>query len=445
MHDYEKTYKQKTPKSRSLYERASRVMPGGICHNIRHHPPYPVYISRAAGSRFWDVDGNVYLDFWMGHYTHILGYCPEQIVSRMQELLSNGIMHSGIVNPIEVELVELVCELVSSAQKVRFCCSGTEATMYAVRIARAYTGRSRIIKLQGGWHGASGDLLYGVQKPYDKPDSLGLLKESADAVITIPFNDPQAAASAIREHGAELACVILEPVIGVGGFIAAGADFLNIIREETQKVGALLIYDEIISGFRVALGGAQELLGVTPDLTVLGKILGGGWPIGAVAGQAQIMDICNPQLHKNKWERAMVGGGTFSCIPATMAAGICMLKTLKKEASSLYPRLAKAGDNLRERIEQVFAKQGIYAKCTGVGSLFMTHFPKDKSVKLDGPYAVNYLTDVDKREVELKARLVAKGVYVMHGGGAISTRHSQDDIDFFIAKLGEIARDMKPQ
>lgn len=442
MYDYEQIYRQKTPKSRQLYERAGKVMPGGICHNLRHHPPYPAYIGRAAGSRFWDVDGNEYLDFWMGHYTHILGYCPELIVSRVQELLSNGVMHSGIVNPLEVELAELVCELVPSAQKVRFCCSGTEATMYAVRIARAYTGRSKIIKVQGGWHGANGDLLYSVQKPYDKSDSLGLLKESANAVITVPFNDPKGAASAIRKHGAELAAVVLEPVIGVGGFLAADSEYLNTVRKETQKVGALLIYDEIISGFRVALGGAQELLGVTPDLTVLGKILGGGWPIGAVAGQSQIMDICNPQLHQNSWERAMVGGGTFSCIPATMAAGICMLEILKQEAPNLYPRLAKVGDNLREQIEQVFARHGVYAKCTGVGSLFMTHFPKDRKVKLDGPYAVNYLTNVDKREVELKARLVAKGVYVMHGGGAISTQHGQGDIDFFIARLDEIAGDM---
>jgi glutamate-1-semialdehyde 2,1-aminomutase len=443
MKDYQETYQQKTPQSRALYQRAEAVMPGGICHNLRYHPPYPAYISRAEGSHFWDVDGNEYLDFWQGHYTHILGHAAPHIVDRMQGLLAQGMLHSGIVNPLEVELAELVCELVPSAEKVRFCCSGTEATMYAVRIARAYTGRSKIIKIEGGWHGASSDLLFGVFKPYDKLDSLGSLQQNAEAVISIPFNDPQAAAAAIHEHGTELAGVIMEPVIGVGGFIAATPDFLSTLRRETQKVGALLIYDEIISGFRVALGGAQELLGVMPDLTILGKVLGGGWPIGAVTGQSRIMDICDPLLHPNKWERAMVGGGTFSCLPASMAAGVSMLKFLMQHAPSLYSQLAEIGDNLRLRIEQAFALNGIYAKCTGTGSLFMTHFPEDKGVKLDSPYAVNYLTDVDKREVELKIRLLSKGVYVMHGGGAVSTRHSGDDIDFFINKLEEVAREMK--
>jgi glutamate-1-semialdehyde 2,1-aminomutase len=442
MADYQQIYRQKTTKSRTLYQRAQAVIPGGICHNLRYHPPHPVYISRAQGSRFWDVDGNEYLDFWMGHYTHILGHSPPQIVSRVKELLAEGVMHSGVVNPLEVELAELVCELVPSAQRVRFCCSGTEATMYAVRLARAYTGRSKIIKVQGGWHGAGSDLLAGVCKPYDKPDSLGLLKETAEAVVTIPFNDPRVAAI-IREQGPELAGVILEPIVGVGGFIAATPDFLSTVRRETQAVGAVLIYDEIISGFRVALGGAQELLGVEPDLTVLGKILGGGWPIGAVAGQARIMDLCNPQSHPDKWERALVGGGTFSCLPASMAAGICMLRLLKQQARQLYPRLAEVGENLRSRIEQVFARHGVYAKCTGVGSLFMTHFPESEGVKLDSPYAVNYLTDVDKREIELKARLLSKGIYVMHGGGAVSSRHSRADIDFFIAKLAEVAGEMR--
>ncbi len=442
MSDCKQTYQQKTPESRALYERAEAVMPGGVCHNLRYHPPYPVYISRACGSRFWDVDDNEYLDFWQGHYSHILGHSPPHIVGQIEKLLASGVMHSGVVNPMEVELAELVCELISSAQKVRFCCSGTEAAMYAVRIARAYTNRPKIIKIQGGWHGAGSDLLFGVFKPYDMPDSLGLLEKNAENVITIPFNDPQAASAAIRKHGAELAGVIMEPIAGGGGFIAASIDFLAAIREETQKVGAVLIYDEIISGFRVALGGAQALLGVEPDLTVLGKVLGGGWPIGAVAGQSHIMDICNPLLHSNKWERAMIGGGTFSCLPASMTAGVSMLRYLKQQAARLYPQLAEVGETLRSKIEQTFAQNGVYAKCTGIGSLFMTHFPKDKQVKLDNPYAISYVTDVDKREVKLKTLLLSKGVYVMHGGGALSSRHSHDDIDFFIAKLDEIAKQM---
>jgi glutamate-1-semialdehyde 2,1-aminomutase len=443
MNNYKQIYLEKTGKSQQLYQRAKKVIPGGICHNLRHHPPYPCYIKQARGSRFWDVDNNEYLDFWLGHYTHILGHAHPALVESVEKSLAQGLMHSGIVNPLEVELAELVCELVPSAEKVRFCCSGTEATMYALRIARAYTGRPKIIKIQGGWHGANSDLLSGVFKPYDQPDSLGLLKHDAAYVINIPFNDSQTAAAAIIEHGNELAGVILEPIIGVGGFIAASPEFLLTIREKTSRVGAVLIYDEIISGFRVALGGAQELLGVMPDITILGKVLGGGWPIGAVAGKAHIMDICDPLLHPNKWERAMIGGGTFSCLPASMAAGICMLNYLKHKAPEFYLQLAKTADTLRQNIEQVFDRHDILAKCTGVGSLFMTHFPKAQDVRLDNPYAVNYLTDVEMREVELKARLLSKGVFVMHGGGAISNQHTGADIDFFLTRLEEVAKEMK--
>ncbi len=442
MKDYLSLYKQKTPKSHKLYERAKAVIPGGICHNLRYHPPYPCYISHALGSKFWDIDGNEYLDFWQGHYTHILGHANPYIKNRMAELVSNGMMN-GIINPLEVELAELVCELIPSAQKVRFCCSGTEASMYAVRLARSYTKRNKIIKIQGGWHGANSDLLYAVQKPYEKPDSLGLPNNGVDQVIAVTFNNTDMAIDAIRKHADDLACIILEPVSGVGGFIAAEKEFLSAIRKETYKAGALLIYDEIISGFRVALGGAQELLGVVPDITVLGKILGGGQPIGAAAGAADIMDICNPNIHINKWERAMVGGGTFSCMPASMAAGIAMLGYLRQHAETIYPQLAKVGENLRLRIEKAFGQYDIYAKCTGVGSLFMTHFPINKKIKIDSPYAANYLTDVDKREVELKTRLLAEGVYVMHGGGAVSTEHTGADLDSFIEQITQIAAEMK--
>ncbi len=439
--DYLKFYGGRTLGSAILFSRAEKVIPGGVCHNIRYHPPYPCYLERAQGSRFWDVDGNEYLDFWMGHYANILGHSPQVVIARLQDALSRGTLLSGIVNPWEVELAELICDLVPSAEAVRFCCSGTEAAGYAARLSRAYTGRSRIIKIEGGWHGACSELLYAVKWPYDKPESVGL--PAAGQCISIPFNDPEAAAHAIRTHAQKLAAVFMEPVVGVGGFVPAEPEFLHIVREETAKVGALLVFDEIITGFRLGLGGAQKLWGVFPDVTVLGKVLGGGLPIGAVSASSRIMQTCNPFVHPEKWERAAVGGGTFSGLPLNMIAGIAMLRYLKENQGWIYPRLEEAGKRMRERIEETAAAQGILAKCTGIGSLFMTHFPFQAGLNLRSPYDVWVQTQVPKREVELKVRLLNKGIYVMHGGGAISIQHTQDDLEFFYRKLEEVFQEMQ--
>ncbi|MBI5788997.1 MAG: aspartate aminotransferase family protein [Candidatus Schekmanbacteria bacterium] len=436
-------YPDNNSQSYKLYQRAAQVMPGGVSHNLRFNAPYPVYYKRGRGAYFEDVDGNRFLDFWMGHYANILGHAPDLICRRLAELLADGVMHSGLVSQYEVQLAELVCELVPAAEQVRFCATGTEASMYAVRLARAYTGRDMIIKIEGGWHGANSDLMLAVSNPYDQPESMGLWPELNQYVVPLRFNDSQTAWEIIKKYGDRLAAVIMEPVVGVGGFIPAEPEFLAVIRQETERCGALLIFDEIISGFRVALGGAQELLGVVPDVVLLGKVLGAGLTVAAIAGKKQIMALADFHQQHNKWERVALGGGTYSCNPLAMAAGLQLVGYLKEHRNTVYPRLAAAGDWLRSAIVKAFAGKGVEAVCTGTGSLFMTHFPLQPGLKIKSPYDSNCLTDVHKREKVLKGLLLTKGIYVMHGGGAISTAHTQEDLEKLVAAMEEAAGEMQ--
>jgi len=438
--EYQK-YRYQTRKSLELYNRASQVMAGGVSHNLRFFPPYPCYLARAQGSRFWDVDGNEYLDFWMGHYLNILGHTPEPILSAVERHVRGGLQW-GTVHELQIELAEIVQRLIPSAEKVRFCCSGTEAVIYARRLARAFTGRQKFIKMEGSWHGAGTH-----SATVDTPDMTqgkkgGACEDAVQNTILVRFNDTQMAIDRIRENAGTLAAVMMEPILGEGGFIPADLEFLQAIREETRKVGALLMFDEIITGFRVDLRGAQGLFNVTPDLTTLGKILGGGMPIGAVVGREDIMELCSPTANLPESKKTLIGGGTFSCAPLCMVAGTAMLQYLEENAHVIYPSLDAAGTRTRAGIESAFARHGIAARCTGFGSLFMTHFPKVPVEELKDSHTLAVDCDLEKREKELKIRLLNKGVHVMHGGGAISMAHTPSDLKMFVEKMEEVAQDM---
>jgi len=416
-------------------------MPGGISHSIHFFPPYPFYLKGAQGSKIWDVDGNEYVDLWMGHYTHILGHHPEAIVERVQQQLKEGI-HWGIVFEKQIELAELIRELIPCAEMVRFCCSGTEATMYAVRVARAFTKRNVILKIAGGWHGANSDLAVGIKMPYEKQESLGLLPELQQYAKAIPYNDLSGTLAVIHQNKEDLAAIIIEPVSGEGGFIPATPEYLKMLRSETECLGSLLIFDEVISGFRVSLGGAQERFGLTPDMTTLGKIVGGGLPVGAVVGKREILEKTSPEIKASKWEKIMIGGGTFSSHPLTVAAGLAMLNYLKEHAKEVYPLFERRGKHVREGVQQALRRHGIDTIVTGMGSLYQTHFPLRPGVILDSPHTIHRLTDLEKKEVEFRIRMMTKGVHVMHGGGALSLAHSDSDIDRIIEATGEVAKDM---
>lgn len=434
-------YRQKTPSSEDLFKRSREVMPGGISHNVHYFPPYPFFVRKGKGSKIWDVDGNEYVDLWMGHYTHILGHHPDVIVEAIERQAKEGI-HWGIVFEKQVEWAELIRELIPCAEMVRFCCSGTEATMYAVRLARAYTSKKIILKMAGGWHGANADLTLGIKAPYEKEESLGLFPELEQHTKLIFFNDLSKSLEIIEQNKKDLAGIILEPVIGEGGFIPATLEYLKMLRSETERLGALLIFDEVISGFRVALGGAQKRFGVIPDLTTLGKIMGGGFPVGALVGKRKILEKTSPEIKSQKWERIMIGGGTFSSHPFTAAAGMAMLRYLKDHAEEVYPLLEAKGEKVRKGVLAALRCEGVDAVVTGIASLFQTHFPFQKGAELYSPHAISQLTDVGKREVEFRIRMLTKGVHVMHGGGGLSITHSDGDIEKIIEAAREVGREM---
>ena len=434
-------YRKKTPLSESLFKRAKEVMPGGISHNVHYFPPYPFFLKGAKGSKIWDVDGNEYVDLWMGHYTHILGHHSEIIVEAIERQLKEGI-HWGIVFEKQVEWAELIRELIPCAEMVRFCCSGTESTMYVVRLARAFTGKKTILKIAGGWHGANSDLTFAIKMPYEITESLGLWPELQQYTKVIPFNDISGSLEIIHQNKNDLAGIILEPVVGEGGFVPATEEYLKMLRSETERLGALLIFDEVISGFRVSLGGAQKRFGIIPDLTTLGKIMGGGLPVGAVVGKREILEKTSPERKVNKGEGIMIGGGTFSSHPLTVAAGLAMLQYLKDYEDEVYPLLDTRGKKVREGVHKSLHREGINAIVTGIGSLFQTHFPLREKVILNSPHSIHQFTDTEKRESEFRIRMLTKGVHMMHGGGALSMAHSDEDIEKIIEATREVAQEM---
>lgn len=444
MKDFLETYQNKTPLSKKLFNRAKDVMPGGISHNIHFFPPYPFFLKGAKGSRIWDVDGNEYIDLWMGHYTHILGHHPDVIIKAIEEQLEEGI-HWGIVFEKQVILAELIKELIPSAEMVRFCCSGTEATMYAVRLARAYTGKSMILKVAGGWHGANPYLSFGIKAPYEMEESLGLLPETKRATDIIWFNDIERSLEVIYKYRNDLAGIILEPVIGEGGFVSATIEYLEALRKETERMGALLIFDEVISGFRVSLGGAQERFRIIPDLTTLGKIMGGGFPVGAIVGKRIILEKTSPEIKGKKWEKILIGGGTFSSHPFTVSAGLAILNYLKSHRNEVYHILEEKGEKICKGMQDAFDSKGINALVTGTGSLFQTHFPFERDKKLDSPHSIHQWTDIEKREIEFRLRMLTKGIHVMHGGGSVSMAHTDSDIERIIEATCEVAKEMKKE
>ncbi len=412
------SYISRTQKSRTLYERAKNVLPAGVSYGIRFFEPYPFYTARAEGSKLYDVDGNEYIDFWMGHGTHILGHSPSVVVEAVKRQIGNG-THYGTSHELEVALAEQVVKMVPSAEMVRFTNSGTEANMYAIRLARAYTGRSKIIKFEGGWHGGYDALHVGVKYPFDIPESAGLMAGATQNTMLAVFNNLEDVEVKTRKE--PVAAIIVEPVLGAGGCIPAEKEFLRGLREICGEKGILLIYDEVITGFRLAPGGAQQYYGVFPDITVFGKILGGGFPVGAFCGRREIMERLNPLMYERP--NYSFHGGTFCANPITSAAGLATLKVL--EDGKIISKLNGVGEKVRKTLKEIFEARGINAQVTGVGSIFSTHFTK-KAVK----NARDAFEADRKRLTEYHINLIAKGVFFLPTHfGSISAAHTDADIE----------------
>lgn len=421
------SYISRTKKSRELYERAKRVLPAGVTYGLRHFEPYPFYVAHASGSRVYDVDGNEYVDYWIGHGALLLGHNYPPIVEAVKQQLELG-SHFGWCHEWEVRLADLAVELVPSAQMIRFTNSGTEASMYAVRLARAYTRRVKIGKFEGGWHGGYDGLHKAVSWPLDQPESAGLTEGAMRDVVTLPYNDLVGVKRAIKEL--DLACIVIEPVQGIAGFIPAEREFLKGLREICDETGALLVFDEVITGFRLAPGGAQEFYGVLPDVTILGKCLGGGgFPIGGLCGRADIMELIDHIKHPSKAERSF-HGGTYTGNPVTMRSGCVALKEYGR--GQFYPHINRLGEKVRRDLEDIVERSKMEAYVTGVGSMFALHFTREKPVDIR---TANRTKDAELNR-QYYEHLLSQGIIYMSPRLAhflISAAHSDEEIENLVS------------
>ncbi|MFB0558016.1 MAG: aspartate aminotransferase family protein [Candidatus Bathyarchaeia archaeon] len=420
-----RSYEQKTKRSKEMFERAGKVLPAGVSYAIRDIVPYPFYVAQARGCKLTDVDGNVYNDFWMGHGALILGHSHERVMDAVAEQIRHG-THYGFSHELEIELAERIAEMVPSAEMVRYTNSGTEANMYACRLARAYTGREKMAKVEGGWHGGYDALHKAVHAPFDVPESAGLNPKALEDTLVVPYNDLDAAREALK--GEDVACIVVEPLMGVGGFIEPEPGYLEGLREVCDETGSLLVFDEVISGFRLGPGGGQEYFGITPDITVIGKIMGGGFPIGAFCGRRDIFALIDHRKHPDMQHRAF-HGGTFTGNPVSMVAGIATLDILKE--GKVYEHIDALGDMTRRGLVEIIARSEVDAAVTGVCSTFGIHFQKEvpKNIrdvtKNDPKVARDYYVHMLSRNIAYVSRALPHCF--------IGEPHTREDINGYLA------------
>lgn len=375
-------YVAKTPNSRALFERAKKVLPGGVVYSVRYFKPYPIYVTKGKGALIWDVDGNAYDDYWMGHGAHVLGHAPDIVIERIAEISKRG-THLGFENPYAVEYAELLTKVLPGVEMIRFTNSGTEANMLAVRIARAYTKRRYIVKMEGGWHGALDQLLVAVRPPFNGPQSAGLLDDMVKYTIAVPFNDLNALERVLNKH--DVAAILIEPVPGAGGFIEPLPGYLKGVRDLADKYGVPLIFDEVVTGFRLNLGGAQQYFDVRADLAVYGKIVGGGYPgAGAVGGREEIMSLLDHIKYPDPKDR-VVHGGTFIGNPITIVAGHALIEYLHKNRG-LYDEFNSTWTEVARSLDKLCEEFGRLCWVTNVGSLIGLHFTYRKPINVKEAY-----------------------------------------------------------
>ncbi|MDQ3627044.1 MAG: glutamate-1-semialdehyde 2,1-aminomutase [Verrucomicrobiota bacterium] len=359
-----------TTRSSELFARAQRRIPGGVNSPVRAFRGLdrePFFVERAEGAKIWDADGNEYIDYVGTWGPAILGHAPRVVVEAIQDAATRGVSF-GTPNPLEVEMAELICRWVPSIEKVRMVNSGTEATMSCLRLARGFTGRDKIIKFEGCYHGHVDALLVHAGSgalTHGQPDSAGVPADFARLTISVPFNDIEAVRAAFRENRDSVAAIIVEPVPANAGLYLPRENFLQSLREECTKAGALLIFDEVMTGFRVARGGAQEIYGITPDLTALGKVIGGGLPVGAFGGRAEIMDQLSPA-------GPVYQAGTLSGNPLAMAAGLAQLRELERIDG--WRMLEELGAAFEAATRSTLRKLGLPFTFQRIGSMFCLFF-----------------------------------------------------------------------
>jgi len=436
-------YRAFSPGSAALAERAQRVFPGGDTRSSAHYGPYPLVMSEAHGCRLRDVDGNEILDF-MNNFTSLIhGHAQADVVAAICEQAPKGSAYAA-PNLKQIELAELLVERVPSIEQLRFTSSGTEGTLMALRCARAATGRQKIMKMEGGYHGSYEQAEVSLvpvpagRGPIEAPASRPVDGSFPDSVledtVVCPYNEPAHAAALIERHAADLAAVIVEPVLGSMGMVAATSEFLRTLRDATRRHGIVLIFDEVIT-FRLDVGGAQALHGIEPDLTCMGKIIGGGLPIGAVGGRSELMQLFSPEQ-----DNPVMHASTFSGNALTMAAGLAAMQAYGADDAA---RINELGERLRSGFNEAFLQSGIRGRALGVGSLTNLHFTEE--TPLNARDSMAGMLEAGHISRLLHLGMLRRGVMsasrLMY---CVSTAMSHAEVDAAIGAMNETLRELRP-
>lgn len=403
--------------SQELFEESKKIIPGGVSSPVRAFKPYPFFVAKGEGSHIYDVDGNSYIDHCLAYGPLILGHADKTVVSDLTNQLTMGTAY-GAPTENEIKLSREVINRIPSAEMVRFTNSGTEATMSAIRVARGFTKRDKIVKFEGAYHGAHDYcLVKGGSGAACLPDSLGIPVDTTKNTLTVPFNDEEALTELIEKEGENIACIIMEVVMGNIGCVEPKDGYLEFLRKITEENGIVLIFDEVITGFRLATGGAQEYYGVTPDMTTLGKIVGGGLPMGAFCGKKEIMELVAPN-------GPVYQAGTFSGNPISVQAGLSTLKQLNKD---FYTSLNKKGEFLRSNIRDIVDELSLEISPVGLGSMFQIYFNPNEVTN----YAEAQESDSERFLVYFR-QLLKEGVFIPPSQfecNFISSAHEMEDLE----------------
>jgi glutamate-1-semialdehyde 2,1-aminomutase len=437
-------YRRRTPTSERLARRAKGVFPDGVTHDARLLAPYPLFVDRAEGSRKWDVDGNAYVDYFGGHGALLLGHNHPQVTAAVRAQLERG-THFGACHELEVQWGELVQRLLPSAERLRFTSSGTEATLLALRLARAYTGRPKVLRFLANFHGWQDHVAFGVFSHHDGTPTPGVLAEVAEQVLLCSPGDLDAVASRLASRR-DVAAVIVEPTGASAGQIPVTEQFLHGLREATAAHDVLLIFDEVITGFRCSPGGMQGVCGITPDLTTLAKILAGGFPGGAVAGRRDVLELLDQSASAAAGREKIAHQGTFNANPVSAAAGVAALSIVAE--SDACDRANRYAANLREGLRRIVQDEGLDWIVYGTFSAFhiFTNPERDDVTAQQiesGSYDWRRLKAAQSSPVgkQLRLAMLVLGVdFAGWPGGLTSAVHGDDDLEATLAAFRAAVR-----
>jgi glutamate-1-semialdehyde 2,1-aminomutase len=440
-------YATANPTSALLHGKQARHVPSGITHLARTFDPFPLFVARCVASRKWDVDGHEYVDYWMGHGANLLGHGHPAVLEAVAAQIAKG-FHAGGETEQGLEWAQLVCELVPSAERVRFTSSGGEATQMAMRLARATLGKDRIVKFTYNFHGWHDPVMTGLAPPFEIPISPGIPQGIRDTIVLAPFNDLDGTRRILDAHS-DIAGVILEPGGAYGDTIPSDPAFLRGLRAATEEREVALIFDEVVTGFRYARGGAQEHFGVIPDLTALGKIVGGGVAAGAVAGSVRFMQRLEHRDDPDWVRFGMVPHpGTWNANPLAAAAGVATLRMVR--TGKPVNRAAAQATRLRTRLNEVFAREGVPGVAYGRSSILRIHLGDVPKLALgdfsehqsDGARLIQGPGPVGDR---FRMAMLLEGIDLMRTNGFVSAVHSDDDVDATVRALQAALRRLKEE